>query len=53
MLFLASVVVVMMFKEETRIALYIAPIWFGLLIASYYGLGMHKGDAGVRVPVAR
>ena len=44
MLFLAFVVVVMFLKEDTRIALYIAPIWFGLLVASYYGLGMHKDD---------
>ena len=51
MLFLALVVVVMFFNEGTRIALYIAPVWFGLLIASYYGFGMHKGDAGVIVPV--
>ncbi|HBP66182.1 MAG TPA: amino acid permease [Desulfosporosinus sp.] len=53
MLFLALVVVVMLFKEETRIALYIAPIWFGLLIASYYGFGMHKGDAVVSAHAAK
>ncbi len=42
MLFLIFVVMIMFLSEDTRIALYIAPIWFGLLIASYYGLGMHK-----------
>jgi len=48
MLFLVFVVVVMFFNEDTRIALYIAPIWFGLLIASYYGLGMHKENGLVK-----
>lgn len=47
MLFLVFVVVVMFFNEDTRVALYIAPMWFGLIIASYYGLGMHKDDAFV------
>lgn len=42
MLFLAFVVVIMFLSEDTRIALYIAPIWFGLLAASYYVLGMNK-----------
>ena len=49
MLFLAFVVVIMSLSEDTRIALYIAPIWFGLLAASYYALGMHKEST----PLAR
>lgn len=40
--FLVMVVFVMLFDEDTRVALYIAPIWFGLVIASYYALGFHK-----------
>ena len=51
MAFLAFVVVVMFFNEDTRIALYIAPIWFGLLVASYYGFGIHKGDADIKSTV--
>lgn len=51
MLFLVLVIVVMFFSEDTRIALYIAPIWFALVTASYYGFGFHKSDAGVRVSV--
>ncbi|WP_378955711.1 amino acid permease [Pelosinus sp. sgz500959] len=44
MLFLALVAVIMFFNEDTRVALYIAPIWFGLLVASYYGFNMHKNN---------
>lgn len=43
--FLALVVVIMFFDADTRVALYIAPIWFGLIIGSYYALGMNKTDA--------
>ncbi|MEN6414688.1 MAG: amino acid permease [Veillonellales bacterium] len=42
--FLVLVVVIMFFDADTRVALYIAPIWFGVLIASYYGFGMNKTD---------
>jgi L-asparagine transporter-like permease len=34
----------MFFKEDTRIALYIAPIWFAAVIASYYMNGLNKQD---------
>ncbi len=40
--FLIMVAVIMFFDDDTRMALYIAPIWFGLVIASYYGLGLNK-----------
>lgn len=40
--FLALVVVVMFFNPDTLIALVISPIWFGVLIASYYILGFNK-----------
>lgn len=43
--FLVFVVIVMFFDADTRVALYIAPIWFGLIIGSYYALGMNKADA--------
>lgn len=42
--FLAFVAVAMFFNPDTRVALYIAPIWFGLIAASYYAAGMHKGN---------
>lgn len=48
LLFLAFVAIAMFFNADTRIALYIAPIWFGMLVASYYGLGMHKDDNRVK-----
>ncbi|MBP2627420.1 MAG: amino acid permease-associated region [Firmicutes bacterium] len=51
LLFLVFVVVVMYFDADTRVALYIAPIWFGLITASYYGFGLHKDDVGVRASV--
>lgn len=40
--FLAFVIVVMCFNHDTLIALCIAPIWFGLLLACYYLLGFNK-----------
>lgn len=46
--FLAFVAVAMFFNADTRVALYIAPIWFGLIIVSYYAAGMHKSDEKVR-----
>lgn len=44
MAFLVFVTVVMFFNESTRVALYIAPVWFLGVIASYYltGLGKQK-----------
>ena len=53
LLFLAFVVIAMFFNADTRIALYIAPIWFGLLVVSYYGLGMHKNNIGVKTSIDR
>ncbi|MBP2633070.1 MAG: amino acid permease-associated region, partial [Firmicutes bacterium] len=40
--FFVFVAIIMFFKEDTRIALYIAPIWFLGVIASYYMNGLHK-----------
>jgi AAT family amino acid transporter len=51
LLFLAFVAIAMFFNADTRIALYIAPIWFGMLVASYYGLGMHKHNIEVKTAV--
>lgn len=42
--FLAFVAIAMFFNEDTRVALYIAPVWFGLVIASYYAAGMHNNN---------
>lgn len=42
--FLAFVVVVMFFNEDTRVALYVAPFWFGLIIALYYAFKLHKEE---------
>lgn len=44
LVFLLFVVFVMFMDADTRVALYIAPVWFGLVVASYYGLGMNKKD---------
>lgn len=43
--FLALVVIMMAFSEGTKIALYVGPVWFGLLLLSYYSLGFNKDDA--------
>jgi amino acid transporter, AAT family len=40
--FLAFVIVLMAFSPDTRIALFIGPLWLGLLTAFYYSKGFHK-----------
>ncbi|GHH98599.1 amino acid permease [Neobacillus kokaensis] len=42
--FLAFVIVLMVFSEDTRIALIIGPLWLLLLVAFYYGKGFNKRD---------
>ncbi len=44
--FFIFVAIIMFFKEDTRIALYIAPIWFAGVIASYYMNGLNKQETG-------
>jgi L-asparagine transporter-like permease len=43
--FLLMVVVIMFFDADTRVALYVAPIWFGGVIASYFMLGFNKENS--------
>ncbi|RXZ44943.1 amino acid permease [Crenobacter cavernae] len=43
--FLALVIVVMMTFPDTRIALIVGPGWLALLVAVYYGTGMHRKSA--------
>lgn len=51
--FLAGVAVLMAFDAGTRVALYVGPVWFGLLLASYYAFGLHnKRERGDRVEPA-
>ncbi|MCP8971318.1 alanine permease AlaP [Ectobacillus ponti] len=40
--FLAAVIGLMAYNPDTRIALYIGPLWFVILIAVYYAKGFHK-----------
>lgn len=40
--FLVLVIVIMLFNHDTLIALFIAPIWFAILIAFYYLGGLNK-----------
>ncbi|KZZ85368.1 MULTISPECIES: amino acid permease [Bacillaceae] len=40
--FLGLVIVLMAFSADTRIALIVGPIWFGILLAVYYAKGFHK-----------
>ncbi len=51
--FLACVGIAMFFNADTRVALYIAPIWFALIIASYYAAGFHKNNEQVRNSIQR
>ncbi len=40
--FLAMVIVLMGYFPDTRIALVVGPLWIVLLVAVYYGKGLHK-----------
>ncbi|KIL75163.1 amino acid permease [Bacillus badius] len=40
--FLAMVVVLMAFSPDTRIALYVGPLWLLFLVGMYYGKGLQK-----------
>jgi L-asparagine transporter-like permease len=40
--FLVFVVITMGFDDNNRIALYVAPCWFLLLLAGYFGAGYHR-----------
>jgi len=40
--FLAFVTIVMWFDPGTRVALYVGPVWFGLLLVCYYSFGLNK-----------
>lgn len=40
--FLVGVIVLMGYSPDTRIALIVGPLWIVLLVAVYYGKGLHK-----------
>lgn len=40
--FLIFILVLMAFEPDTLIALYIGPVWFALVIGSYYAFGLNK-----------
>jgi amino acid transporter, AAT family len=40
--FLGFVIILMAFSEDTRIALYIGPLWLGILTAVYFAKGFHR-----------
>jgi L-asparagine transporter-like permease len=44
LIFLVLVVIIMAFDAETRVALYVGPVWFGFLLACYYAFGLHKSS---------
>ncbi|MFX3625440.1 MAG: alanine permease AlaP [Ectobacillus sp.] len=47
--FLAGVIALMAYNPDTRIALYIGPLWFAILIVVYYAKGFHKKAQEERV----
>lgn len=42
MVFLLCVVIASAFREDTRVALYVTPVWFILLLIGYKFIGTHK-----------
>jgi AAT family amino acid transporter len=44
LIFLVFVLIIMAFDEDTRVALYVSPIWFGFLLVCYYAFGLHKSS---------
>lgn len=46
LLFLALVVVLLAFDPDTRVALYVAPVWFGLLAVGYRFVRDRRGPSG-------
>jgi AAT family amino acid transporter len=40
--FLLLVIGLMAYFPDTRIALIVGPLWLGILVAAYYGSGLHK-----------
>jgi len=40
--FLAFVVVVMLFDPDTRVAMFVGPVWIALVVAAYYAFGLHR-----------
>ena len=49
MLFLAAVVVASGFRDDTRVALYITPIWFAILFVGYELVKKRKPEEGEKV----
>lgn len=45
LVFLVFVTGIMWFDPGTRVALYVGPVWFGLLLVCYYACGLHRTDA--------
>ena len=40
--FLAILVIIMFMSPDTRVAVIVGPLWLGVLVAYYYGNGLHK-----------
>jgi AAT family amino acid transporter len=47
--FLGFVIILMAFSEDTRVALYIGPLWLGILTAVYFVKGFHKRDRDIKI----
>lgn len=44
LIFLVIVLIIMAFDADTRVALYVSPVWFGFLLVCYYAFGLHKSS---------
>lgn len=49
MAFLACVVVASAFREDTRVALFVTPVWFIILLLGYTVVGKNKNKGGSKV----
>lgn len=53
LVFLVFVLIIMAFDADTRVALYVSPVWFGFLLVCYYAFGLHKSaDSSVSKDVS-
>lgn len=52
-IFLAVLIIIMCLSPDTRVAVIVGPLWLGVLVAYYYGAGVHKRATVTVKPTSR